>query len=91
MTYDLADQGGWEAAQTGFLLIRLQPELVQAAAARTPEGRRAKLQVLLRFVLPDDWNRADEYIDWHVRHLARALMFEMVGGEPEARIRDQYS
>ena len=31
MTYDLADQGGWEAAQTGFLLIRLQPELVQAA------------------------------------------------------------
>ncbi len=34
--------------------------------------------------------KADEYIDWDVR-TARQLMFEMVGGEPGARLRDQYA
>jgi hypothetical protein len=58
--------------------------------AQTPEGRRAKLLVLLEYVMEDDeWRRTfDEPFDIT---RARDLMIEFVGGEPAEQLRDQFS
>jgi hypothetical protein len=64
-------------------------EQMQAIPALTPEGRRAKLLVLLNFNVDDEWrNRDDEVFD-DVR-LVRSLLIEFVGGEPAEQLRDQF-
>jgi hypothetical protein len=57
--------------------------------AQTPEGRRAKVLVLLGYVMDDDeWRRSfDQPFDMT---RARDLMIEFVGGEPAAELRDQF-
>jgi len=61
--------------------------------ARTPEGRQAKLLVLLEYVMEDDeWRYAgrEPYDIVHEVTRARDLMIEFVGGEPAAQLRDQF-
>lgn len=58
--------------------------------ARTPEGRRAKLLVLLGCVLEERWRHHDEAADWDVK-IGRDLLIEFVGGEPAKQLRDQFS
>jgi hypothetical protein len=60
-----------------------------AIKAHTPEGRCAKVQVLLHRVLDWEWRRAENEAEWDIR-LARDLLFEMVGGEPGEQLRDQF-
>ena len=61
-----------------------------ATRARTPEGRRAKLLVLLLHVMADDWRDDDGRADWDIR-MARDLLIEFVGGEPAMQLRDQFA
>jgi hypothetical protein len=57
--------------------------------ARTPEGKRAKLLVLLGYIMcDDDWREDNAGADWDIR-MARDLMIEFVGGEPAAQLREQ--
>lgn len=58
--------------------------------AQTPEGRRAKLLVLLSCIMGDHWCLVDEQMDWH-RRMARDLMIEMVGGEPAKQLQEQFA
>ena len=60
-----------------------------AIPALTPEGRRAKVLVALR-LLPDAWRERDEEADFWILQ-ARNLLFEFVGGEPGAQLRDQFA
>jgi hypothetical protein len=57
--------------------------------AHTPEGRRAKLLVLLGVILDDDWRVHDGDVNYEIQR-ARDLMIEFVGGEPAAQLRDQF-
>jgi hypothetical protein len=57
--------------------------------ARTPEGRRAKVLVLLSTVMADGWRDDDGRADWDIR-MARDLLIEFVGGEPAEQLRDQF-
>lgn len=61
-----------------------------AIPARTPEGRRSKLFVLLNCILSSDWREHDEDADWHIE-MARKMMIEFVGGEPAKELRDQFA
>jgi hypothetical protein len=65
-------------------------EQMWAIEAQTPEGRRAKVLVLLGYVMEDDeWRRAfDEAFDVT---RARDLLIEFVGGEPAEQLRDQFA
>jgi hypothetical protein len=58
--------------------------------AQTPEGRRAKVLVLLGYVMEDDeWRREfDEPFDVT---RARDLMIEFVGGEASEQLRGQFA
>ncbi len=60
--------------------------------AQTPEGRRAKLTVLLGVIMDDEeWlNAAVPGTTYDVVR-ARDLMIEMVGGEPGEQMRDQFT
>jgi hypothetical protein len=58
--------------------------------ARTPEGRRAKLLVLLGYVMADSWREDDGEVDYDIR-MARDLMIEFIGGEPAPQLRDQFA
>jgi hypothetical protein len=60
--------------------------------AQTAEGRRAKVSVLLSFVLDDDeWRAPKNPGDvWDVIQ-ARDLMIELVGGEPGAQLQAQFA
>jgi hypothetical protein len=60
-----------------------------ATPARTPEGRRAKLLVLLGCILDDHWRVHDGDVDYEICR-ARDLMIEFVGGEPAEQLRDQF-
>lgn len=80
-------------------LIELQePHYVQmdklirtmwATPAHTPEGRRAKLLVLLGCILSDDWRQHDDDASYEIER-TRDLMIEFVGGEPAEQLRDQF-
>jgi hypothetical protein len=61
--------------------------------AQTPEGRRAKVVVLLWYVMEDDeWRRVfDEPFEPFDVTRARDLLIEFVGGEPAAQLRDQFA
>lgn len=61
-----------------------------AVPARTAEGRRAKVEVLLACAMPADWRDHDGDAEWDVK-MARDLLFEFVGGEQGIRLRDQFS
>jgi hypothetical protein len=65
-------------------------ERMWAIPAHTSEGRRAKLVVLLGYVMPDDWRHTDEEADYGIRE-ARDLLIEFVGGAPAAQLRDQFA
>jgi hypothetical protein len=61
-----------------------------AIEAQTPEGRRAKVLVLLGYVMEDDeWRRAFDGAFDVTR--ARDLIIEFVGGEPAQQLRDQFA
>jgi hypothetical protein len=69
---------------------RILVEQMWAIKARTPEGRRAKVIVLLGYVMEDDeWRRAWD-LDFDVTR-ARDLLIEFVGGEPSEQLRDQFA
>ncbi len=73
--------------------IRRQDALIEemfAMPAHTPEGRRAKVQVLLVCVMGNDWSGVDEETEYPER-MARNLLIEFIGGEPGAMLRDQFS
>jgi hypothetical protein len=62
-----------------------------AIEAQTPEGRRAKLLVLLGYVMEsNEWREVWEDGTFDVVR-ARDLMIEFVGGEPAKQLRDQFS
>ena len=65
-------------------------KLMWATAAVTPEGKAAKVMVLLSSLMGDNWREHDGEAGVDVRY-ARDLMFELVGGEPAAQLRDQFS
>jgi hypothetical protein len=58
--------------------------------ARTSEGRRSKLLVLLACVMGGDWTVVDKDADWDVK-MARKLMIEFVGGEPARELQGQFA
>jgi hypothetical protein len=64
-----------------------------AIEAQTPEGRRAKLVVLLGYVMEqDEWREGDwEGSKTFDTVRARDLMIEFVGGEPAKQLREQFS
>ena len=55
-----------------------------ATPAHTPEGRRAKVLVLLGCIMGDDWTEYREF-------MARSLLIEFIGGEPGESMRDQFA
>jgi hypothetical protein len=61
-----------------------------ATPAHRPEGRRAKVIVLLRCVMGDDWCRVDEHTEYAEKK-ARDLLIELVGAEPGEQLRDQFA
>ena len=65
-------------------------KLMWATPAVTPEGKAAKVMVLLSSLMGDNWREHDGEAGVDVRY-ARDLMFELVGGEPVAQLRDQFS
>ena len=58
--------------------------------AHTPEGRRAKVLVLLGVILDTDWRQADEMATYEARRL-RSILFEFIGGEPGEQMRNQFA
>ena len=58
--------------------------------AHTPEGRRAKVEVLLTCIMPSDWRKSDDDADYEIEE-ARKLLIEFVGGEPGKRLQDQFA
>jgi hypothetical protein len=63
---------------------------MSAMTAHTPEGRRAKVEVLLTCVMPSDWRESDDDADYEIEE-ARKLLIEFVGGEPGKRLQDQFA
>jgi hypothetical protein len=60
-----------------------------ATPAHTPEGRRAKVSVLLGCILDDDWRGRDDETEWP-ELMARNLLIEFIGGEPGEQLRGQF-
>jgi hypothetical protein len=60
-----------------------------AIPAHTPEGRRAKAEVLLGCIMGDDWRHVDKETDYP-ELMARKLLIEFIGGEPGESLRDQF-
>jgi hypothetical protein len=65
-------------------------EEMWATPAHTPEGRRAKVLVLLGAILGDDRRRGDWHCEYETKR-ARSLLIEFVGGEPAKQLRDQFA
>ncbi len=63
---------------------------MEAIPASTPEGRRAKLLVLLNFWVDSEWRVCDEDAIGDIPTV-RNLLIEFVGGEPAKQLRDQFS
>ncbi len=60
-----------------------------ATPSHTPEGRRAKVLVLLVCILGHGWTAVEQQTDYR-EQMARAMMIEFIGGEPGAELRDQF-
>jgi hypothetical protein len=65
-------------------------EQMFATPAHTAEGRRAKVIVLLRCVLGDEWCHVDEKTEYQ-EFMARSLLIEFIGGGPGEAMRDQFA
>ena len=61
-----------------------------ATPAHGPEGRRAKLLVLLGCIMPDEWRETDDRLGYELLR-TRSLLIEFVGGEPGEQLRDQFA
>jgi hypothetical protein len=61
-----------------------------ATPAHTPEGRQAKVWVLLGCILGGSWRETDDRMEYE-KQRARDLLIELVGGEPAAQLRNQFS
>jgi hypothetical protein len=61
-----------------------------ATPAHTPEGRRAKVTVLLRCIMGGDWCHVDAETDYP-EQMARNLLIEFIGGEPGEMLRGQFA
>lgn len=61
-----------------------------AIPAKTSEGRRAKVMVLLGTIMPNDWHEVDKDMDYPER-MARSLLIEFIGGEPGEMLRGQFA
>src|SRR6266849_1282711 len=61
-----------------------------ATPTHTAEGRRAKVIVLLRCVMGDEWCHVDEKTEYQ-EFMARSLLIEFIGGEPGEAMRDQFA
>jgi hypothetical protein len=60
--------------------------------AQTPEGRRAKVLVLLGYVMEDDkWRYTNAGVEPYDITRARDLLIEFVGGEASEQLRDQFA
>lgn len=55
--------------------------------AKTQEGRRAKVNVMLLSIGGDKWRESEEDCDWDVV-MARHLIFELLGGQEAKALRD---
>ena len=65
-------------------------EQMWAIEVQTPEGKRAKVLVLLGYVMEEDeWRRVFDGAFDVTR--ARDLLIEFVGGEPAEQLRDQFA
>jgi hypothetical protein len=60
-----------------------------ATSARTSEGRRAKVTVLLTCIMGSDWTHRDELTEYP-EQMARNLLIEFIGGEPGEMLRGQF-
>jgi hypothetical protein len=63
---------------------------MEATPAHTPEGRRAKVLVLLVCILGEEWTGIDQQTDYPTL-MARNLLIEFVGGEPGKMLREQFA
>jgi hypothetical protein len=70
-------------------LDRLQQKM-WAIPAHTPEGRRAKVLVLLGAVSGEEWQHTDDRTEFSVLQ-ARNLLIEFIGGDPGEQMREQFS
>jgi len=61
-----------------------------ATPANTAEGRRAKVIVLLRCVMGDEWCDVNE-MTYYPQLMARSLLIDFIGGEPGEAMRDQFA
>jgi hypothetical protein len=61
-----------------------------AIPARTEDGRRAKVSVLLTCIMGSDWTNVDQETEYR-ELMARNLLLEFVGGEPATQLRDQFA
>jgi hypothetical protein len=61
-----------------------------ATPAHTPEGRRAKVTVLLRCIMGGDWCHVDAETDYP-EQMARNLLIELIGGSPGEQLRGQFA
>jgi len=65
-------------------------ERMWAIPSQTSEGKRAKVIVLLGYIMTADWREVWEEADYGIRE-TRDLLIEFVGGEPGQQLRDQFS
>jgi hypothetical protein len=65
-------------------------EQIKATPAQTSEGKAEKFLVLLYYIMPDDWREHDGVADYEIKQ-ARNLIFELIGGEPAAQLREQFA
>jgi len=64
-------------------------EQMFAMPAHTPDGRRAKVTVLLTCVMPSEWSQTDKDADYDIE-MARKLLIDFIGGEPGEMLRDRF-
>jgi hypothetical protein len=65
-------------------------EQMFATPAHTPEGRRAKVNILLSCIMSGDWTRIDAETDYP-EMTARKLLIEFIGGDPGEILRSQFA
>jgi hypothetical protein len=76
--------------ETHYLEMDKLVRQMWATPAHTPEGRQAKVWVLLGVIMGGKWRETDDRMEYE-KHRARDLLIEFVGGEPGAQLRDQFA
>jgi hypothetical protein len=77
-------------ADAHFARIDEMVKQMFAIPAHTPEGRRAKVTVLLGCILDNEWRYVDAETDYP-ELMARNLLIEFIGGEPGEMLRGQFA